>query len=134
MTCIQPMDFKWDVFELDLIGHMFLSTEHPMPVIPRTRSNSLKQKLEWSSSTALTYEDCGQMFVTSQGGVACFTLKCPHPVLGGIRRQAQQPISFEEVRHQPIGSLEFRDLRRWYRSTVYCTAQLFWRKSGDSSF
>lgn len=36
-----------------------------MPVIPRTRSNLLKQKLEKNPSSALIYENCGQMFVTS---------------------------------------------------------------------
>ncbi|CAG5891573.1 unnamed protein product [Menidia menidia] len=60
-----------------------------MPVIPRTRSNSPERTSECGASSAPTYENCGQMFATSLGGVALFT------------------------------------------STVYCTAQQFFRKPTD---
>lgn len=90
-----------------------------MPVIPRTRSNSLERTLECAAASTLSYVNCGQMFATSLGGVALFTLQFPHPVLGYSRWQAQQPISFKELRRSTNQKFATRDLGDLFSSVPH---------------
>lgn len=60
---------------------------------------------------SLRYADYGHMFATSQGGVALFTLKFPHPVLSkktGDRRSSQSALRNSPAR--PIRSSQIWDL------------------------
>lgn len=113
-----------------------------MPVIPRTRSNSLERiagmwpclhpALRKKKNRKKKRKILAQTFATGLGGVAHFTLKLPHPVPSeneGGRRESQSASRDAELR--PITSSQVRDYRGWF--AVEPTAQRFPCQSWDGA-
>lgn len=107
-----------------------------MPVIPRTRFNSLERIAGmWPClHPALRKKKkiLAQTFATGLGGVAHFTLKLPHPVpsVNESGRRERQSAS-RDAEFRPITSSQVRDYRGWF--AVEPSAQRFPCQSWDGA-